>query len=183
MADDCPFCLIAAGKLTASVVHEGDDVLAFMDTDPVTPGHVLVASRAHLPGLADLSEETAHEMFAVARAVARALRASAHPRSTPEESTRQEPHLRCEGVNLFYADGEQALQEIPHAHMHVIPRFEGDGFGLTGRWGSSPPRAELDAHAATIRGTLATGPAPSLASPERKRIESAHGEGRIRDET
>ena len=122
------------------MVHEAEHVLAFMDIDPVTPGHVLVVPRTHLPGLADLPDRTADEMFTVARAVARALRATG---------------LRCEGVNLFYADGEAALQEVPHAHLHVIPRFEGDGFAITGRWGSGPSRAELDAHAAAIRGTLA----------------------------
>lgn len=64
--------------------------------------------------------------------------------------------LRCEGVNLFLADGEAAFQEVPHAHLHVFPRFEGDGFRLAGRWGSNPPRAELDANAAAIAAALAT---------------------------
>ena len=139
MADDCPFCLIAAGRLAASVVHEAEHVLAFMDIDPVTPGHVVVAPRAHLPGLADLPDETADEMFAVARAVAGALRRS---------------ELRCDGVNLFYADGEVAFQEVSHAHLHVVPRFPGDGFAITGGWGTNPTRTELDAHAAAIRRAL-----------------------------
>ena len=139
VADDCPFCLIAAGRLAASVVHESERVLAFMDIDPVTPGHVLVVPREHLAGLADLPDPIGGEMFAVARAVAVALRRT---------------DLRCEGVNLFFADGEAALQEVPHAHLHVIPRFEGDGFAIAGRWGSDPSRAELDAHAASIRRAL-----------------------------
>ncbi|WP_198025313.1 HIT family protein [Brachybacterium phenoliresistens] len=88
--DGCVFCRIAARELDASVVLESATVLAFLDADPVTPGHVLVVPRAHLPTLADLDEDIAAEMFLVARSVAGALRQSS---------------LRCDGVNLFYADG------------------------------------------------------------------------------
>lgn len=139
MTDDgCVFCGIAAGELGASVVHESPRVLAIMDIDPVTPGHVLVLPRAHLPDLADL-DDVAAEMFAVARSVAAALRRSP---------------LRSEGVNLFYADGEAAFQEVFHAHLHVFPRFADDGFTIGARWGSNPSRTELDANAAAIRAAL-----------------------------
>jgi histidine triad (HIT) family protein len=54
--------------------------------------------------------------------------------------------LRCDGVNLFLADGEEAGQEIFHAHLHVIPRYAGDGFGLRFPPDYGPkPREELDA--------------------------------------
>lgn len=111
-------------------------ILAFMDTNPVTPGHVLIVPKKHLAGLADLDDDIATEVFACARRVAVALR-----RST----------LRCEGVNLFYADGAAGGQEVDHAHLHVFPRFRGDGFTLTGNWGSSPGRAQLDVHAQQLR--------------------------------
>lgn len=135
-ATDCPFCQIVDGDIASSRVHESDTVLAFMDINPVTPGHVLVAPKAHLPELADLPDDVASEMFSVARRLAAALRRSA---------------LRCDGVNLFYADGEAASQEVFHAHLHVFPRFAGDGFKLEARWGSNPDRAELDAIAAQLR--------------------------------
>lgn len=135
-ATDCPFCQIVDGDIASSRVHESDTVLAFMDINPVTPGHVLVAPKAHLPELADLPDDVASEMFSVARRLAAALRRSA---------------LRCDGVNLFYADGEAASQEVFHAHLHVFPRFAGDGFKLEARWGSDPDRAELDAIAAQLR--------------------------------
>ncbi|GAA1709884.1 HIT family protein [Brachybacterium phenoliresistens] len=141
--DGCVFCRIAARELDASVVLESATVLAFLDADPVTPGHVLVVPRAHLPTLADLDEDIAAEMFLVARSVAGALRQSS---------------LRCDGVNLFYADGEAAFQEVLHSHLHVFPRFEGDGFTIEAGWGSNPQRSELDAHAAEIRAALEGGP-------------------------
>ena len=62
--------------------------------------------------------------------------------------------LRCEGVNLFYADGEAAFQEVFHAHLHVFPRHEGDGFVIKANWGSNPERADLDAVASMIRAEL-----------------------------
>jgi len=135
----CVFCGIVAGTLGASVVHESPTVLAFMDIAPVTPGHALVVPKAHLPDLADLSDEVAAEMFAVARSVAAALRVSP---------------LRAAGINLFYADGEAAFQEVFHAHLHVIPRYADDGFGVTSRWSAPPARAELDTHATQIRTAL-----------------------------
>lgn len=137
--DGCVFCRIVTGELGASLVHESPTVLAFMDIDPVTPGHVLVVPRAHLPELADLDDDVAAEVFAVARQVAAALRRSP---------------LRCEGVNLFYADGEAAFQEVFHAHLHVFPRFADDGFRIDARWGSNPSHEQLDAHAAAIRAAL-----------------------------
>lgn len=140
--EECVFCEIVAGDLEASRVVESGAVLAIMDIDPVTAGHVLVIPKDHLPALADLSDDLATEMFAVARRVAAALRRSP---------------LRCEGVNLFYADGEAAFQEVFHAHLHVIPRHPGDGFTIDARWGSEPGRTVLDAHAEAIRSALDKG--------------------------
>jgi histidine triad (HIT) family protein len=111
-----------------------------MDIRPVTPGHLLVIPRRHAPYLADLDEATGARMFVVAQRLAAALRASG---------------LQCEGVNFFLADGEAAFQEVFHAHLHVFPRFAGDSFRISaGWWSVNPPRAELDAHAATIRGVI-----------------------------
>ena len=64
--------------------------------------------------------------------------------------------VRCEGVNLFLADGEAATQEVFHVHLHVFPRFHGDGFGLTfgPDYTTRPPRSALDAVAAQIRAAL-----------------------------
>ena len=54
-------------------------------------------------------------------------------------------------MNLFYADGEAAFQEILHAHLDVFPRFAGDGFTMNARWGSNPSREELDDVASKLR--------------------------------
>ena len=138
---DCVFCKILAGELPESSVYEDEHVLAFMDIQPVNPGHVLVIPKLHASNLGDLPSELGGEMFVVAQRVAAAIRSSG---------------LRCEGVNFFLADGEAAGQEVFHVHLHVFPRFEGDGFGLKFGPGykNKPSRAELDLAAANIQSAL-----------------------------
>jgi diadenosine tetraphosphate (Ap4A) HIT family hydrolase len=134
--DDCVFCEIVAGRALASVVHEDALSMAFLDTRPVTPGHLLVVPKRHASDLAALDAEVGAHLFRVALGTARALRAA---------------ELRCEGINLFLADDEAAGQEVFHVHLHVFPRFAGDGFRIEANGSSTPSRAELDATAASIR--------------------------------
>jgi histidine triad (HIT) family protein len=138
---DCVFCNIVSGALPSSVVYQDDRCMAFMDIQPVNPGHVLIIPNRHATYLADLDEETGAHMFRVAQRVAQALRRSG---------------IRCEGVNLFLADGEAAGQEVIHAHLHVFPRFPGDGFGLRfgPQYSERPARSELDTLAEKVRAAL-----------------------------
>ncbi|WP_062213198.1 HIT family protein [Streptomyces sp. NBRC 109706] len=131
----CVFCAIVRGEAEASVVYQDGTVLALMDLQPVTPGHLLVIPRAHVVGLADLDTATGTAIWRRAHQLAGALRRSG---------------LRCEGVNFFLADGEAAFQEVFHLHLHVFPRFAGDPFRISADW-RARPRAELDANAALIR--------------------------------
>lgn len=141
MADDCVFCRILAGELPASFVLREGRVAAFMDVQPVNPGHMLVIPVRHAETLAELDVDEAAEMMRAAQRVAGALRASG---------------FRCEGVNLFLADGEAAGQEVFHTHVHIFPRWPGDGFGLRfgPDYGNLPPRAALDDAAEAIRAAL-----------------------------
>jgi histidine triad (HIT) family protein len=138
--DACVFCDIVAGTAPVSVVHEDALSLVIMTIGPVNPGHVLVLPKIHAPFLADLDEATGMHLFRIAMRVAAAIRQSG---------------LRCEGINMFLADGEAAFQEVFHAHLHVFPRFTGDSFGLTADWSVSPSRGELDEIAAMIRDAYA----------------------------
>ncbi|BDV31632.1 HIT family protein [Microbacterium terricola] len=132
---DCPFCAIVAGQGEASVVYEDETVVAFMDLNPVTPGHLLVVPRTHAVGLEDLDVATGAHVWSVGHDLARALRRS---------------DFRCEGINLFVCDGEAAFQTVFHFHLHVIPRYAGDG------WTVVPDtierdRARLDSDALVIK--------------------------------
>ena len=136
----CVFCAIVAGTAPASVVYDDAEILAFMTIGPVTPGHLLVIPKKHAAYLADLDEATGARMFVAGLRLAAALRAA--------------PEIRCEGVNLFLADGEAAFQEVFHTHLHVFPRFAGDSFRIDADWSVRPGRAELDAIAGMVRGVL-----------------------------
>jgi histidine triad (HIT) family protein len=137
-AGACVFCAIVRGQAEASVVYEDEAVVAFMDLQPVTPGHLLVVPRAHAAGLEDLEETAGVRMWSAAHRLSRALRRS---------------DLRCDGVNLFVADGEAAFQEVFHVHVHVFPRFAGDGFRIEADW-RVRERGELDRTAAAVRAGL-----------------------------
>jgi histidine triad (HIT) family protein len=138
---DCIFCKILEDELPSSRVYQDAHCTAFLDIQPVNPGHILVIPNEHAASLSDLDPETGAQMFRLAQRLAQALRESG---------------LRCEGVNLSVADGEAAGQEVFHIHLHVIPRYSGDGFGL--RFGpgysSKPSREELDEVAHQIRSAL-----------------------------
>lgn len=111
----CIFCDILAGQKPAYFVHRDDLCAAFMDNHPVNPGHVLVVPIQHAAMLADVDEDTAGHLLKVALRVEVAIRSSG---------------IQCEGVNLYLADGRTAGQEVMHVHLHVIPRYSGDGHHL-----------------------------------------------------
>jgi len=135
----CVFCAIASGEAVASIVYSDERIVAFMDIRPATPGHLLVIPRRHATGLIDLDPRDGARLFQAAQRLAGTLRRS---------------ELPCEGVNLFLADGMAAGQEVFHVHLHVVPRTPGDGVRLHASW-HFPPRAELDQHAAMLRGLSA----------------------------
>ena len=137
MSDQCVFCEIIRGQSPVSWTYQDDTVVAFMDVQPITHGHMLVVPREHAVLMSDLNETSAMRTFRVARNLAAAARHT----------------LGAGGVNLFVADGEVAFQDVPHFHVHVIPRYPKDGFGLTfpETYEHPPARAQLDAVAATLR--------------------------------
>jgi histidine triad (HIT) family protein len=139
--DECKFCGIAAGRLLSSPIYEDDLVVAFMDLYPVTPGHVQVVPRAHVAELGEVDDALGARLWSVARRVGTALRGGA---------------VRCEGVNLFLADGEAAGQEIFHVHLHVFPRFAGDPFSIHAVW-EEADRAVLEEQAVKLRALLPGG--------------------------
>lgn len=134
----CVFCEIVNGTAPASMVYADQQAMAFMDIQPVNEGHLLVVPRIHAASLADLDVRTGCHLFGLAMHLSKAVRQSG---------------IRCEGVNLFLADGEVAGQEIFHVHLHVIPRFQGDGFKMhfSDSYYELPGRASLDELAVRIR--------------------------------
>jgi histidine triad (HIT) family protein len=139
--EECVFCAIIRGAVPASTVYEDEQAIAFMDTQPVNPGHTLVVPRMHASCLADLEPGLGARLFQAGMRMAAAVRRSG---------------VRCEGVNLFVADGAVAGQSVFHVHLHVIPRFSGDGFGLrfSPEYFRRPEREALEQIASSIRTAL-----------------------------
>ena len=131
---DCVFCRIVARQIPANVVHEDEEVLAFMDLGQVNPGHVIVAAKSHAETLMDLTPDQAGAAFRTARRIARAVEAAFEP----------------EGITVVQANRPVGEQTVPHFHLHVVPRHTGDGMGFI--WPTKhPPQEELAAYAACIK--------------------------------
>jgi len=131
------FCEIVHGTAPASFVYQDDTVVVFMDIQPITKGHMLVVPREHAVLMTDINETAAMRTFRVARRLAVVARHT----------------LGASGINIIVMDGEDAYQDVPHFHVHVIPRYPRDGFGLTfpDTYEKAPARAQLDAIAAALR--------------------------------
>ena len=141
MIHDCVICDLLSGELEVSLVHRDELCAGFMDIQPINPGHMLIVPVRHSSALAELSSEESSQMFRVAQALGEALRKSS---------------VKCEGVNLLLADGEAAGQEIFHTHLHVVPRYVGDGFGFNfpSGYDNKSARSELNLLAGKIRALL-----------------------------
>jgi len=136
--DACVFCRIVAKEIPAAVVDEDAATLAFMDLGQVNPGHVLVVAKAHVENLYELDEALAAALSRTALRVARAIR---------EE-------FRPQGLSVYQANGKAAWQSVFHYHVHLVPRYAGDGMTLT--WpAKNPPPEKLMEYAAAIRRSLA----------------------------
>ncbi len=120
----CPFCAIARGEAPAAKVYEDELVVAFLDVNPVNPGHTLIAPKRHVERFDELTVEEAARIAVVAMLVAKTV-------------TRI---VGADGYNIVSNNGYAAGQRVMHVHVHVIPRFRGDNCRFTCR--GRPARLE-----------------------------------------
>jgi|SRR5581483_1477645 len=109
----CIFCRIVAGEIPAEVVAREPEVTAFLDVQPLADGHVLVVPRAHVAAIEDLPPDAADALFRAVVRLARPVRTA----------------LGAAGTTIGINNGEATGQTIPHVHVHIVPRREGDGAG------------------------------------------------------
>jgi len=107
----CLFCAISAGKIPAHVVYEDDRTMAFLDIHPSAPGHTLIIPKTHAARIEDLSAEDAAALFSALHRLAKPIREA----------------VEAEAATVGINDGPGSGQEVPHVHVHVIPRRRGDG--------------------------------------------------------
>lgn len=134
--NDCIFCKIIKNEIGAAKVYEDSDTLAFLDITPVNPGHVLVIPKTHSENLHEIPDETLSKLAIVVKKIA----------------TNVKKAMRADGINIGMNNGKAAGQVVPHAHIHVMPRFEGDGYKL---WhGKTYSQGEMEEVAEKIKKIL-----------------------------
>jgi histidine triad (HIT) family protein len=132
----CLFCRLIAGSAPAHLVHEGPRAVAFLDAFPAARPHVLVVPRAHAPTLLELEDADADALFRTVKLVQRRVLSAFRPL----------------GFNVGWNHGRAAGQHVDHLHVHVLPRYADGGRGIQAL-GQGGDRTELDALAATLRGS------------------------------
>ncbi|MGH7262834.1 MAG: HIT family protein [Candidatus Rokuibacteriota bacterium] len=111
---DCVFCKIRDGQIPSFKIFEDSKTLAFMDINPLSPGHCLVISKSHAATIFDVEVLDLQAAVATTKRVASAVKLA----------------VRADGINILQANGSAAFQSVPHFHFHVIPRFNNDGKGF-----------------------------------------------------
>ena len=106
----CVFCAIVAGEAPALKIYEDDDYLAILDIRPFTRGHTLVIPKRHTVDLTDTAPQTLADMVTIGQRIAQAARATE----------------LADATNIAINDGRAAFQTVPHIHLHVLPRRNGD---------------------------------------------------------
>lgn len=126
--EGCIFCKIVAGQIPCFKLLEDEATIAFMDINPVNPGHALAVTKGHWPTIDVIPADV---LGAVARTAQKVAKAVVN-------------ELKPIGVNLLQANGEGAGQSVPHLHIHIMPRRKGDGVALN--WDYKPgDKAEIEA--------------------------------------
>ena len=139
-SDDCIFCKITRGEIPSIKVAENDAAFAFMDINPIAPGHTLVIPKHHAENIYVTPDHASAAAMAMVSRVAAAVERAVQP----------------EGINILQANGPGAKQSVFHTHFHIIPRSATDG--LTMNWElQSGDMAEIEKVAEKIRAELAGG--------------------------
>jgi histidine triad (HIT) family protein len=110
---DCIFCRIINGEIPCYKVYEDDYVMAFLDISQVTKGHTLLVPKTHVRNIYELDASTAQTLFQALPKVAYAIKQAFHPIGLTTIINTDKPH-----------------QSVFHLHIHLIPRYENDGFEI-----------------------------------------------------
>ena len=113
--DGCILCKIVSGEIPSFKIRETDKCIAILDINPANPGHTLVISKEHFDNVYSIDDDVLSDMILVAKKIARRLK----------------ERFECKGVNIIMNNEKIAGQIIPHAHIHVIPRFDDDKVIIT----------------------------------------------------
>ena len=111
---DCIFCKIVSGDIPSVKVYEDDRVFAFMDINPLNEGHLLIIPKTHAATIHEITEADFAAVMSATQKLAAAVKKVLNP----------------DGINLMQLNGEAANQVVPHLHVHIVPRWAGDGLAI-----------------------------------------------------
>ena len=118
--DNCIFCKIANGEIPSATLYEDEDFRVILDLGPATKGHALILPKNHFANLFEIPEDMDAKAFILAKKIAKKMK----------------DVFGCDGVNIVQNNGVAAGQTVFHFHIHLIPRYEGDHAGVTGKPGT-----------------------------------------------
>lgn len=124
MDDNCIFCKLANGVFPVNSIYEDEQFNVILDNAPVTKGHALILPKQHYKNIYEIPEKTASDAFVLAKKLTEYMT----------------DKLNADGFNLLQNNNEAAGQSVPHFHLHLIPRYEGDGRNID--FGRSEATAE-----------------------------------------
>jgi len=114
MMKNCIFCKIIGKEIPGHVIYEDEHVLAFLDISQTTEGHTLIIPKVHRVDVFEMEPSVMEQVFSIVPKIARALRET----------------FDCSGINIVSNNGESAGQTVFHYHVHLIPRYGRDHFGM-----------------------------------------------------
>ena len=113
--DNCIFCKIAAGEIPSATLYEDDDFRVLLDVGPASKGHTLVIPKNHYGDIFEITESDLKKAIYLTQKTAKRLKEV----------------LGCDGINVLQNNGPAAGQTVFHFHIHIIPRWDGDGVSVT----------------------------------------------------
>lgn len=136
--EDCIFCKIVAGDIPCTKVFEDDSMLAFMDISPLNQGHLLVIPKEHIENIFEIDSQVYGRLASTVCKLSKAIGASLAP----------------DGLNVMQLNGKAASQVVPHVHIHVVPRWKGDGLSISSWDPVKGDDEEISRNAKLIRSKL-----------------------------
>jgi len=125
---DCLFCKICDHRIPAHIIHEDEETVAFLDIHPIAAGHTVLVSKVHAPTITELPEEHLPPLCLAVQKVTQQIDKALSP----------------DGFNIGWNHGEAGGQTIAHLHIHIIPRWKGDGGGSMHSIVKNPPKEDLE---------------------------------------
>ena len=138
---NCVFCKIVAGNIPSKIIMQNERAMALLDAFPLAAGHTIVIPKSHYTRIQDMSREDALAVFEVAWKVAGAVESGAQTSAS----------------TIAIHNGREAGQEVPHVHVHIVPRKGGDGAGPIHSMFRNRPKLspqEMDSLCEKITGSL-----------------------------